>query len=113
MDLEIGKKLIQEKKFDQALSFFLNELEKGNKSLRLYFCLGLIYFELNQIQNSINYYKLALKLQPKSIDLILRLANANYVLGNFLSAKNLYLKVIKLNPYNPSGDYGLYLIKPQ
>ena len=37
MDLEIGKKLIQEKKFDQALSFFLNELEKGNKSLKLYF----------------------------------------------------------------------------
>ena len=113
MDLEIGKKLIQEKKFDQALSFFLNELEKGNKSLRLYFFLGFIYFELNQIQNSINYYKLALKLQPKSIDLILRLANANYVLGNFLSAKNLYLKVIKLNPYNPSGYYGLYLINPQ
>ena len=113
MDLEIGKKLIQEKKFDQALSFFLNELEKGNKSLRLYFFLGFIYFELNQIQNSINYYKLALKLKPKSIDLILKLANANYVLGNFLSAKNLYLKVIKLNPYNPSGYYGLYLIKPQ
>ena len=113
MDLEIGKKLIQEKKFDQALSFFLNELEKGNKSLRLYFFLGFIYFELNQIQNSINYYKLALKLQPKSIDLILKLANANYVLGNFLSAKNLYLKVTKLNPYNPSGYYGLYLINPQ
>jgi tetratricopeptide (TPR) repeat protein len=113
MDLEIGKKLIQEKKFDQALSFFLNELEKGNKSLKLYFFLGFIYFELNQIQNSINYYNLALKLQPQSIDLILRLANANYVLGNFLSAKNLYLKVIKLNPYNPSGYYGLYLINPQ
>jgi hypothetical protein len=37
MDLEIGKKLIQEKKFNEALTFLLNELEKGNKSLRLYF----------------------------------------------------------------------------
>ena len=34
-------------------------------------------------------------------------------MGNFLSAKNLYLKAIKLNPYNPRGYYGLYLIKPQ
>jgi tetratricopeptide (TPR) repeat protein len=113
MDLNIGKKFIQEKKFDQALSFFLNELEKGNKSLRLYFFLGFIYFELNQIQNSINYYKLALKIEPKSIDIILSLANAKYVLGNFLSAKNLYLKAIKLNPYNVRGYYGLYLIKSQ
>jgi len=113
MDFNIGKKFIQEKKFDQALSFFLNELEKGNKSLRLYFFLGFIYFELNQIQNSINYYKLALKIEPKSIDIILSLANAKYVLGNFLSAKNLYLKAIKLNPYNVRGYYGLYLIKSQ
>ena len=113
MDLDIGKKFIQEKKFDQALSFFLNELEKGNKSIRLYFFLGFIYFELNQIENSINYYKLALKIEPNSLEIILSLGNANYVLGNFLSAKNLYLKAIKLNPYNPRGYYGLYLIKPQ
>jgi len=113
MDLEIGKKLIQEKKFNEALTFLLNELEKGNKSLRLYFFLGFIYFELNQIQNSINYYKLALKIEPKSIDVIISLANAQYVLGNFLSAKNLYSKAIKLNPYNVRGYYGLYLIKSQ
>ena len=113
MDLDVGKKFIQEKKFDQALSFFLNELEKGNKSLRLYFFLGFVYFELNQIQNSINYYKLALKIEPKSIDIILKLANANYVLGNFLTSKSLYTKVIKLNKFNPRGYYGLYLIKPQ
>ena len=113
MDLDIGKRFIQEKKFNQALSFFLNELKKGNKSIRLYFFLGFVYFELNQIQNSINYYRLALKIQPKSINIILSLANANYVVGNFLTSKNLYLKAIKLNKYNPKGYYGLYLIKPQ
>lgn len=113
MDLVEGKKLIQAKKFDQALSFFLNELEAGNKSVRLYFFLGFVYFELNQIQNSINYYKLALKIEPKSIDIILKLANANYVLGNFLTSKSLYTKVIKINKFNPRGYYGLYLIKPQ
>ena len=113
MDLDIGKKFIQIKKFDQALSFFLNELENGNKSVRLYFFLGFVYFELNQIQNSIKYYKLALKIEPKSINILLSLANSNYVLGNFISAKSLYLKIIKINKYNPRGYYGLYLINPQ
>ena len=79
MDLDIGKKFIQIKKFDQALSFFLNELENGNKSGKLYFFLGFVYFELNQIQNSIKYYKLALKIEPKSINILLSLANSNYV----------------------------------
>ena len=44
MDLDIGKKFIQEKKFDQALSFFLNELEKENKSIRLYFFFRIYLF---------------------------------------------------------------------
>ncbi len=113
MDLDIGKKFIQKKKFDQALSFFLNELENGNNSIRLYFFLGFVYFELNQIENSIKYYKLALKIEPKSVDILLSLANSNYVLGNFESAKSLYLKVIKMNKYNPRGYYGLYLIDPK
>ena len=113
MDLDIGKKFIQEKKLNKALSFFLNELEKGNKTIRLYFFLGFTYFELNQIQNSIIYYKLALKIDPKSIDIIIKLANANYVIGNFLSAKSLYLKAIRLNKYSSRAYYGLYLIKPQ
>jgi hypothetical protein len=113
MELDIGKKLIKEKKFNKALFFFLNELEKGNKTIRLYFFLGLTYFELNQIHKSIVYYKLALKIDPTSINTILNLANANYVTGNFLSARSLFLKAIKLNKYNPRPYYGLYLIKPQ
>ena len=113
MDFDIGKKLIQEKKFNRALIFFLNEIEKGNKNIKLYFLLGIVYYELNQIKKSIIYYKLALKIDPKSINIILNLANANYVIGNFLSAKSLYLRAIKLNRYILKAYYGLYLIKPQ
>ena len=90
MDFDIGKKLIQEKKFNRALIFFLNEIEKGNKNIKLYFLLGIVYYELNQIKKSIIYYKLALKIDPKSINIILNLANANYVIGNFLSKKFIF-----------------------
>lgn len=110
MDLDIGKKLILNKKLSEALSFFLKELDSGNQTFRLYFFLGLTYFELNQIKESIVYYKLALKIEPKSINTILNYAIANYVIGNFLSAKKLFLKVIKLDKQNLRAYYGLYQI---
>jgi len=113
MDFDLGKKFIKEKQFKKALLFFLNELKKGNNTVSTYFFLGIIYFELNKIKDSINYYKLALKISPKSINIIINLANAYLVRGSFLSAKSLYLKAIKLNKYEPRGYYGLYLIKPQ
>ena len=38
------------------------------------------------------------------------LANACYVIGKSLDAKNLYLKAIKLNKNDPRSYYGLYLL---
>jgi len=110
MDNSLGKKFIQEKKFKKALLFFLNELKKGNYSLENYFFLGVTYFELNEIEESIKYYKLALKISPKSIEIIINLASAYLVNGNFLSAEKQYLKVVKINKFEPRGYYGLYSI---
>ena len=73
MDFNLGKKLIDQKKYKKALSFFLNEIEKGNKGIRLYFLLGIVYFKLNQIEKSIYYYKLAKQIDPKSINVNLNL----------------------------------------
>ena len=55
MVFDLGKKYIQEKEYNKALSYFLNELENGNKTANIYYLLGFIYYSLNQIQNSINY----------------------------------------------------------
>lgn len=113
MDINLGKRLIQEKQFKKALIFFLNELNKNNNTASTYFFLGVIYFELNKINDCINNYKLALKISPNSVEIILNLADAYLVRGSFLSAENLYLKAIKLNKYELRGYYGLYTIKPQ
>ena len=75
MDIDFGKKLIDQKKYKEALSYFLGEIDNGNKSISLYFLLGIVYFKLNQIKESIFYYKLALKIDPNSINIILNLAN--------------------------------------
>lgn len=113
MDINLGKRLIQEKQFKKALIFFLNELNKNNNTASTYFFLGVIYFELNKINDCINNYKLALKISPNSVEIILNLADAYLVRGSFLSAENLYLKAIKLNKYELRGYYGLYTVKPQ
>ncbi len=110
MDIDFGKKLIDQKKYKEALSYFLGEIDNGNKSISLYFLLGIVYFKLNQIKESIFYYKLALKIDPNSINIILNLANACYVIGKFLDAKDFYLKAIKINKYDPRPYYGLYLL---
>lgn len=110
MNLEIGKKLIQNKDYINAKKFFLAELEKGNKSSRLFFFLGFVFFELNDILKSITYYNKALKLDPNSINIILNLANAQYTVGNFETAKKLFLKIIKLDKNNLRAFYGMSLI---
>ena len=106
----ILEKLLQQKKFLEALNFFLNEIEKGNTDIKLYFLLGLLYFKLNQIENSIYYYKLALKIDAKSINIIINLANSYYVSGKYKNAKNLYLDALKINEHDARPYYGLYLI---
>ena len=113
MELEVGKKLLKKKQYKEAELFFLNELERGNKSSRLYFFLGLTYFELNQFEKSINFYKSSLKIDPKSTDVMINLANVQLTIGNVLSAKSLYLKIIKLDKYNTRAYYGLYSLKPK
>ena len=56
MNFLIGQKLIKQKEFGKALSIFLS-LEKNNsQDIRIYFYLGIIYFELNKFNESIIYY---------------------------------------------------------
>lgn len=112
MQLDIGKQFLLNKEFEEAKNFFLNLLEKDNKSFRLLFYLGFTFFELNEFSKSVYYYKLALKNKPTSIEIMLNLANAQYTIGNFLSAKSLFLKIIRLDNFNSKAYYGLYLINP-
>ena len=53
---------------------------------------------------------MALKIDAKSINIIINLANSYYVIGKYKNAKNLYLDAIKINEHDPRPYYGLYLI---
>ena len=108
MNLIDGQRLLKEKKFNKALDIFLN-LEKNNYSdERIFFYLGLIYFELNYFDKSISYYKKFLLKDPQSSSTLLNLAIVKQTIGDFDSAREIYLKLIKQNKKNIRAYYGLY-----
>ena len=61
-----GQKLVKQKEFGKALNIFLKLDKKNSNDLKIFFYLGLIYYELNKYEKSIKYYDKCLKIDPKS-----------------------------------------------
>ena len=110
MNLVEGQRFLKEKKFDKALNIFLNLEKKNNSDIRIFFYLGLVYFELNNFKKSILYYKKFLLKDPNSTNALLNLAIVKQTIGKINSAKKIYLKLIKQNRLNVRAYYGLYLL---
>ena len=110
MNLDEGKKLIKQKKFNKALEVFINLKQKKNFDSKIFFYLGLIYFELNNFTESINYYEKFLKKEPDSISTLINLAIVKQTIGDLDSAKQIYQKIIQSNKFNLRAYYGLYLL---
>ena len=56
MNFQLGQTLIKRKEFGKALKIFL-DLKKNSSDIKILFYLGKIYFELNNFNKSIFYYK--------------------------------------------------------
>ena len=106
----VGKNYIKNKEFGKALTFFLNLEKSGKKNSSIFFYLGLVYFELNKFDQSILYYNKYLKEDPKSEAGLLNLAIAKQAIGELKSARDLFLKIIKINKLNIQAYYGLYML---
>ncbi len=110
MNLIEGQRFIKEKKFNKALDVFVN-LEKNKQSdNRIFFYLGLVYFELNDFIKSILYYKKFLSKNPDSSIALLNLAIVKQTIGEIGYAKRIYLNLIKKNQLIIRAYYGLYLL---
>lgn len=112
MNLLIGQKLIKQKEFGKALEFFLNLRKKKLFDKKIFFYLGLIYFELNNFKESkINYQKF-LKEEPNSLSALLNIALVNQTIGNISEAKKNYIKSIELDNRKIRPYYGLFTLDP-
>ena len=107
-----GKNLIKQKEFGKALKFFLN-LETDNiKNHKIFFFLGLIYFELNEFDKSNLYYHKFLDKEPKSEVGLLNLAILKQTIGELEESKEIFLELINLNKFNVRAYYGIYILDP-
>ena len=113
MDISKGINHIKQKKFVTALNFFL-KLEKSHKQdSKLFFYLGIIFYELGDFKKSINYYEKILEKNPTSLNALYNLAIVKQSIGETESAKKIYndlkkLDVDKITPY-----YGLFTMQPE
>ena len=112
MTLDLGKKLIAQKNFKKAKKIFL-ELYKINNSFEINYNLGVINFELKNIDVSLSFFKECKKIDPLSINTLLNIANIEQTIGEIKKSLSTYLKILEINDRVIRAYYGIYLLDPK
>ena len=113
MDIKIGQKFVKQKEFSKALDFFLNisNVKKNHPTINFY--LGLIYSELNDFKKSTEYYEKSLEKDPTSFYTLYNLAIVKQNIGEIEKAKEIYLKLIKIDKFKIRPYLGLYMLNSE
>ena len=103
-----GLKKLNEKKILEALIIFkdLEKLNPENKDIQ--FCLGNIYYELNDLTRSLNYYEKSFKHYSNSEAVINNYGIALQSIGEINKAEKLFSKLIEMNPNDIKSYYRLH-----
>ena len=110
MDIKTGKKFVREKNYLEAEKIFLNLLNKDKDLMLVNYFLGIIYFELQNYKKSKFHYESSLKFNPNSKEILINLAYLEQSYGNLEEAKDIYQKLLTLNPYYIETYYRIYLL---
>lgn len=110
MDIKTGKKFVREKNYLEAEKIFLNLLKKDKDLMLVNYFLGIIYFELQNYKKSKFHYESSLKFNPNSKEILINLAYLEQSYGNLEEAKDIYQKLLTLNPYYIETYYRIYLL---
>ena len=110
MNIKTGKKFVREKNYLEAEKIFLNLLKKDKDLMLVNYFLGIIYFELQNYKKSKFHYESSLKFNPNSKEILINLAYLEQSYGNLEEAKDIYQKLLTLNPYYIETYYRIYLL---
>ena len=108
MNLATGQNLIKQKKYPSALKLFKYLLKLNPNKYEIYFYLGRIYSELQDIDNSIYFYNKYLEYNGNSIGCLLNLAVLYLNIGDKIRSAENFKKVIKKNKNYVYAYYGLF-----
>jgi tetratricopeptide (TPR) repeat protein len=97
--------LLNEFKYQQSINTSYEGLKYCNETdsikFNFYNNLGIAYHFLNDFQNSISAYKLALQLSPNDLNVLVNLASVQNKSGSKMDAINTLKKVIELDSLKP------------
>ena len=113
MLLDPVKKLMYEQDFIGAEKLLQNGLKIEKDKFMIFYFLGLVHFELRNLDKSVKFFEKSLNLRPKNISVYLKLAVLYQTMGDTESSKNNYLKSIELDSNQIRSYYGLYQLKPK
>ena len=108
MKLTTGQNFIRQKKYFAALQFFKTILALNPNKPEIFFYLGRVYSELQDFENSLNYYNKYLDHDKDSINCLINLAILYFNIGNKKNSEQYFKKVIKLNKNYILAYYGLF-----
>ena len=110
MSYELGKLLIKKKEYNKAFIIFKDILKKNPNDLRANFQLGKINYELNDLNQSIFFFKKCNQIQANTPSILFNLALSLQSIGKINEAKKQYLKLISINPNDVKSYYGLFFL---
>ena len=108
MKLTTGQNFIRQKKYFAALRFFKTILALNPNKPEIFFYLGRVYSELQDFENSLNYYNKYLDHDKGSINCLINLAILYFNIGNKKNSEQYFKKIIKLNKNYILAYYGLF-----
>ena len=92
MNLDPVKKLMYEQDFIGADKLLKKKLKTEKDKFMIYYFLGLVHFELRNLDNSIQFFEKSLNIRPNNISVHIKLAVLYQTMGDTESSKNNYLK---------------------
>jgi tetratricopeptide (TPR) repeat protein len=110
MTHEIGKILINQKQYKKAFYIFSKLLNNKPNDFKANFHMGKIYYELNDLNKSVFYFKKSNKIQPHNPNILFNLALALRGTGKIEEAKKIYLNLISINTKDIKSYYGLFIL---
>ena len=113
MNLDPVKKLMYEQDFVGAEKLLQKGLKTEKNKFMIFYFLGLVHFELRNLEKSIQFFEKSLNLRPNNISVYIKLAVLYQTMGDTESSKNNYLKSIELDSNQIRSYYGLYQLKPK
>jgi len=111
MNLDPVKKLMYEQDFKGAEKILQKGLKTEKDKFMIFYFLGLVHFELRNLDKSIQFFEKSINLRPNNISAYLKLAVLYQTMGDTESSKNNYLKSIELDSNQIRSYYGLYQLK--